>query len=57
MDTSDGRSVCLKLTTESAVAAADSDSPRRLRIIRTRGDQTCEFFKPMTTEQLLGGSA
>lgn len=52
-DNIDGRAICLKLTEETMVGPV-----KRLCIIRTRGDHTCEFFKPMTVEQLMGkGSA
>ena len=57
MDSSDGLAICLKLTTEAVLSAPNDGKTRKLCIIRTRGDHTCEFFKPMTVEQLMGGSA
>lgn len=51
LDTSDGRAICLKLT-----EATVHGPMKRLCIIRTTGDHTCDFFKPMTAEQLLGTS-
>lgn len=45
----DGMAICLKLT-----EATMETGRRRLCIIRTTGDHTCDLFKPMTAEQLLG---
>lgn len=47
-DNADGRAICLKLTEETTVGGL-----KRLCIIRTTGDHSCEFYKPLTAEQLL----
>jgi hypothetical protein len=49
-DNTDGLAICLKLTEETMVRPGK----RMLRIIRTRGDHTCEFWKLITKEQLVG---
>jgi len=49
LDLDDGRSVCLKLT-----EATMEEPPKKLRIIRTTGDQGCAFWRPMTAGQLTG---
>jgi len=52
-DNPDGRAICLKLTEATMVGPVN-----RLCIIRTRGDHTCEFFKGLTVDNLMGkGSA
>ena len=48
-DNQEGRAICLKLT-----EATMNGGMQRLCIIRTRGDHSCEFFKPLTVENILG---
>ena len=49
LNSEDGMAICLKLT------EATMEGPlKKLCIIRTTGDHGCEFFKPLTVENLLG---
>lgn len=45
LDLDDGTAICLKQT------EATMDRPGRLVVLRTRGDESCELFKPLARPQ------